>query len=84
MNTRELLRKISLPSRSHPHFHPNVVVPNAVSRFGHKLDLDDYRIAVTADMRHRGDWREEGPPEPTPRRKFGRFFDKAFQVLRFA
>ena len=59
VNTRELLRKISLPSRSHPHFHPNVVVPNALSKFGYSLDLDDYRIAVSAEMRHRGDWREE-------------------------
>ena len=59
VNTRELLRKISLPSRNHPHFHPNVVVPNALSKFGYSLDLDDYRIAVSAEMRHRGDWREE-------------------------
>ena len=48
---------IGLPSRQHSHFHPNIVVPNSLSGFGHCVALSEHRIALSA-ICHGGDWRE--------------------------
>jgi len=55
--TRELLRTISLPERTHSFFHPNVIVAGSLSHYGLHICLDDYRIALSA-VCTRGDWRE--------------------------
>jgi hypothetical protein len=56
--TQQQLRTISLPSRQHAHFHPNVVVQYSVGSFGLHMALDEYRIALSATCKH-GDWIEE-------------------------
>ena len=53
----EPLCLIGLPSRQHSHFHPNIVVPNSLSGFGHFVALSEHRIALSA-ICHGGDWRE--------------------------
>jgi len=53
----EPLCSIGLPSRQHSHFHPNIVVPNSLSGFGHCVALSEHRIALSA-ICHGGDWRE--------------------------
>lgn len=58
LQTRRLLRTVSLPSRQHVHFHPNVIIQNSLTAFGFHIALDDFRIALSAQCKQ-GDWREE-------------------------
>ena len=55
--TRTQLRTLTLPTRQHACWHPNVVVQHSVSMFAWKMAIEDYRIVLSCQVKH-GDWRE--------------------------